>query len=205
MGGMSWQEPPLLQRYLLEEPATILITLILMGIILLQTAYQRRRRRPAVIGVVTLVIAMGLWTVSTMVVTQREKMVLRCRALVTAVMPQSPSQLGDLLAHDARLVGQSGYVRFQNGQVIESKFGTRLEQLRIQGHGIVDVIARMAPDGRKGQIILDLRTHLPANVYPKNPRTVWQLTWRLGDDGKWRIIEVKWLKFEGRNPPIGLR
>ena len=79
---MSFEDPPLFSKLLLEDVLATVFVLLVIGVGVLLTAHRRRQIKRAYYGG-GFVLAAGLvWLVATLVETSREQMMGRCRQMV---------------------------------------------------------------------------------------------------------------------------
>ena len=182
---------------LLEEPLPVLVALGLTGVILLIVARRRWQRRPAIAGAAVLGLALVVWGLSAVIETSRERVISRCKQLVAATAPLDMNLLKDLFEPQATLIGPEGGAWIINSKDLLAKLQSALRMYPVESQQIVDLVGQVT-DRDVAVTHLWLRTHMPTTGYPKPPRTTWKITWRLGSDGRWRIVTTQWLKFENR-------
>ncbi len=206
---MSFEDPPLFSKLLLEDVLATVFVLLIIGVGVLLTAHRRRQIKRAYYGG-GFVLAAGLvWLVATLVETSREQMMGRCRQMITATAPYDHNQLEELFDPDVTLHGPLGRQWKSSRFVLLRGLKLVVDRHKVEGSRIVTLTGKLAKpaDGGEfqyGQTFVHLRTELVASTYDRAPSSQWLFTWRKGKDTPWRIIEVQWLRVDGREPTQGL-
>jgi hypothetical protein len=192
---MPVEQAPFWQKLLLEQPLPLVVALGVGGLVILWAGFQRRQRRVMLTGAVAVGLAAGLWLVALVVATPREQVHERTRLLLERAAPTGEPAEVDIDA--LRQLFTSGAVllhptRGHGIPVTElldaaARFGTLS---RIDRHRLSAFSGGLRPDGQVSSVI-DV-TSFGGQVGVPRP-TRWRLTWRLGDDGAWRISRVEWL------------
>lgn len=200
---MQLSPPPLWQAWLFENPWPLVVALLAAAVVL--RVVSTRRETPwrgrlgwAALGAVLL--AGGVYLSTAIVETDRERLIDRTRQLVAATAPIDAGALDGLIARGAVVAGPDG-----SPWVVYDDIRDELEAA-VQRHGGFDHairgLAAEAVNKARGRSLLSLSTTTGDLGVPI--RTRWLITWRREGDGRWRVMEIRWLEFRGRPPTRGL-
>ncbi len=194
---MNLSPPPMWQSLLLEEPLPLVIALLAMAVVLRVMASRKRDGRLNYAALGALALAAGVFVLAHLVVTDREAIIARTEALVAATAPLDAATLGDVLARGAIVTGPHGQPFLDAGQ-INAELERTLQRFPIESHAVRGLAAQ-STSGTRGQSIVGLSTQARTD-YGLPVRTEWGLFWQKESDGAWRVIEIRWLAFQGREP-----
>lgn len=191
-----------IRHYTVENPVPVMVALVIAALILLAVAWQDRRRRPAIAAAVVLAVAAALWLVATVVETRRETLMRHTRYLLDATAPLDEDGLRRIFSPDTVVTGPDGKVWYSFDETLAELRGV-LSRFRIRGHR-VDQISATAEGADRGSSHVRISTRLDPEQYPTPIHTAWRLSWRRDPDVTWRLIEIRWLEFEGNEPMMGM-
>ncbi len=195
------QDPPTLAYLFLERPLSL--SLALLGVAVVLAILARRRNRPRLlIGAgAALILAAGVWALAAAVTTDRERVMQRTEALLQATAPLDTAALGDLLDPAATLRGPDGSVWLERESLLAA-LALSLERWQVETQDVRNLQAGVG-DRNDAASRVEARTSFrEGSGLPV--RTTWQLQWRRDADGRWRVIDVQWLEFQGRTPQEGM-
>jgi hypothetical protein len=192
--------PSPLVHYTLESPYLLAGVLVVASILVLLIANRSGKLRKALTPtLVLLVVAALVVGVARSVDTTREQVIARTGGLVDAVVALDYGAIEDVLATDVELRTKDGFARLKRGSIMDS---IRLIETMdgIASHRIRELDA----DGQGAEA----RSYLHIVVTPEQTGvptpTEWLITWGRGDDGVWRITEMLWLSYRGKEPGLGM-
>ena len=198
---MTFQEPPLLQQILLEEPWAAIGVLAILGLVLLILARHQQKRRRFWCGVAALALALCVWAVSEAVTTDRERLLRQTRLLLKATSPLDLLGVRSLLEPDAVLLGPDRTPWFDHDGLL-ARLDSAVRHYQVLEHVNVEIDARTHKHGL-GRTEVKLRTRIDS-PHMEVP-TRWTIRWRLRSDGRWRIMEMQfWEYMLGQKPTRGL-
>jgi len=194
--------PPAWEVWLFERPLLGGGLLVAAAVIALIVAGPRARVRTTLGVAGLLLVAAGCVAGAGLLVeTERETLQARSRTFVGAVAEAETQEAERLLADDVQ-------VRF--GGIVEPSFSRETilnlisafdGRLSLREWSVGESEAIVERDARA-------RTRVRVRVVPEQtafPTTsLWQLDWRRGPDGRWRISAVEALLFNGRRPGASL-
>lgn len=197
---MNLSPPPMWQSLLLESPLPLVIALVAVAVTLRVMARRGGRPGPrlnyAALG--ALILAMVVFAAAHLVVTGREALIARTEALAAATSPLDRNALGDLIANGAVVTGPQGQP-WLDYDSIRPELERTLERFPIEGHGVRGVAAETTK-GSRGRSVLDLSTQVRSEYFGGPVRSEWGLMWEKQSDGVWRVVEIRWLRFQGQDP-----
>lgn len=187
----------MLTRYLLEDPWPAVVVLGCVAFALLVTGMRRNRGAWHVAAGVAALAAGGVYVLAATVQTDRERVEQRTRELVAATAPLDAPTLRQLI-DDQATVTLPGGEPLRLAGVLSDELISAVDRFAVESQSIRGLHVE-APQPGAATARLDVRTVLGGDVhYPV--RTEWLITWRRGDDGRWRVAAVQWLEFQNRPP-----
>jgi len=195
---MQLDPPPLLPHLLLESPWALMVVFAVLGVILLTTAHRKRQKSLLIASIGCLGVAVGVYMLAQSVVTPREQLLKDTKSLVYATAPLDSAVLERMIAPSAVVTGPDGSVWVEAGQ-IRSRLEHVLKRVPIDQQQIRSLDAA-TQDEQWGYSTVTVRTHTGSN--PVN--TGWRLTWRHESDGRWRVVDIRWMRFNGMDTPQGI-
>ncbi|MFW5681819.1 MAG: hypothetical protein ACOC1G_02325 [Phycisphaeraceae bacterium] len=193
--AMDIPPPPVWQSLLLEQPWPLAILLLVIGVILRTIGRRTQRRGITRVALVAVVLAAGVVALAYFVETGREAVHQRMMALVKAVEPLDSTAMRDLLSQDVQVTGPRGRVIVESGEV-HRRLESSQQRYGVGSHRVRDL--DVWAHGGEGRAMLALYSEI--NNTPALTR--WGLWWEK-QDGVWRIVEIRWLSYQGREPPVG--
>src|SRR5262245_10472817 len=100
--------PPMFERFLFEEPAALIATCVLVGLVLLIHGNRRMNRRVLLAGAGSIALAGVFFLLATLVVTTREHLKARTREMIALTTPVDVPKLGEILGPRVTLTGPNG-------------------------------------------------------------------------------------------------
>lgn len=194
---MDVPPPSILQELFLEKPLPVVIALVAVAVVLRVMASRRRDARLNRVALGAVLLAAVAFLVADFVVTSREAILARSEALVHATAPRDTALLGDALAAGVMLTGPGGQPWLDESE-LRAQLDRTLERFPIEKHNIRTLAA--GARGDRGQSVLDLTTLVKTEFFAGPVRSRWGLSWRRDADGVWRVIEIRFLEFEEREP-----
>jgi hypothetical protein len=196
--SQSVSEPPLFEHLLLENPWPLVIVLICGAAVLRVIARRHEKRAFNLAALVTLLLAGGIIALAHLVHTPRERVTAATHELLDATADNDPATIERLLDPRIVLADEGGNVRISVGE-LRPRLDRALEKFPLASQRAKDLAVEVR--GKDvASAYLALRTGFTDNAYPP-AHTQWRLEWRCGDDGVWRLVEVRWLRWMGRTPP----
>lgn len=192
---MDIPAPPVWQSLLLEQPWPLAILLLVIGVILRTIGRRTQRRGFTRVALVAVLLAAGVVALAYFVETGREAVHRRMMALVEAVEPLDTAALGDLLSDRVRVTDPQGRVVVERGEV-RQRLESSQHRYDVGSHRVRDL--SVWAGGEEGRAMLALYS----NINSTPALTRWGLWWEK-QDGQWRITEIRWLSYQGREPPVG--
>lgn len=183
-------KPPALEAVVFESPLLAAVALVVVGIATVFTLRASGKDRiGVVIGGAMVVAAGALLVTAAMVETARERMSRRTRELVRATATVDVEALRELLAADARLVGDR--VPLVRGLDARSRDEIlSLVQTHIGGERVDDWAVLKMQAKRDGPNAG--RTQTQVRVDAGGPNfSWWRIDWRMDEDGEWRVIGIE--------------
>ncbi|MFP4223848.1 MAG: DUF4440 domain-containing protein [Phycisphaeraceae bacterium] len=148
-----------------------------------------------------LALAVGVWVLAWVVDTPREQVRESTRTLIQATAaPAEVEQFFALLAPDMTLRGPDGEVWY-DAQEVRDTLAPVLRRYEVDAQSIHGLQIEVQGEDA-ARALLQLRTEVDA--YGLSARTRWILTWRRGEDGAWRLVDMQWLRVQGRPPERGI-
>lgn len=186
---------PALEVALFESPLAVVFALVVLS--LAAFFVLRSRGGAAFVGAgVGLALAAGVFVVSVIVTTPRERMSSGTRELVRAAVEVDAGALRELLAPDARLV--SGKFRSVAGMdsVGREQIISGVEDVVGQRYGVEKWAVLKVQATRDGPNVG--RTQVQVRVEAGGMSfSWWKIDWRLEDDGVWRVVGIEPLFISG--------
>jgi hypothetical protein len=200
---MNFDSPPMFEHLFLESPWAVVAVCVIASIVLIAVGRQRRSKRLAGVSVATLALAVGIWALANAVTTDREQLIQDTQDLVAATGPLDGAALDRLIDPNVTVSGPDGTVWLGSGLVtprlhrVVSRFGVNGQRTRN--------VQAIAHDTGWGESTVTVRTDLSSTGgAPIN--TGWRLTWHRGPetDGGWRVVDIRWMRFQGREVQRGM-
>lgn len=193
--GMDIPAPPLWQNLLFEQPWPLAVLLLVVGVVLRTVGRRTGRRGLRRAALVSVLLAAGGVALAYFVETGREAVRRHTLGLVDAVEPLDADRVSALLADNVRVTGPRGRVMVESGEV-RRRLASANRRYSVASHRVraLDVWAA----GDEGRAMLALYSQI--NASPSLTR--WGLRWEK-QGGTWRITEIRWLSYQGREPPVG--
>lgn len=193
---MNLSPPPLWHEWLFENPWPPIIALITIAVVLRLISTRSRQPRLTYAAIGVLLLAVGLYLLAMFIVTDRERLMDRTEQLVAATAPLDSSAIDALIARGAIVTGPDGepWVEYD---AIQPELHRAVDRHGVAEHAIRGLTAEVTTKVR-GRTLLSLSTTTSDLGLPI--RTQWLITWRKEADNQWRVIELRWLEFQGRPP-----
>ncbi len=197
----SLTEPVGLSVWLLEQPLAASLAIALAGIVAATLLRRREQAKLAIpVGAALIVLAIGVYVLGTLIVTDREQIQSGSTAFVEAAVDGDLEALDELILEAAGLaasgstVDDKGRERIKNlsqvqaqAELIESWRVSRL-QATIDGANIGTTLFRVRATPRDGRLTISW----------------WRLNWRRDASGVWRIGTIDCLAINGHEAGPGL-
>ncbi len=198
---MTLESPPIYEVLLLESPWSVMVVCGVVAVMLF-SAGQRRQNKGLMIGASgALVLAAGVYLLATAVTTDREHLKQHTRDLVAATAPLNEAELDRLIDPTAVVTGPDGQVWVKAGDVLPRARSvlTRVSLLS-QDIRLLDAVGH---DNGWGESTVTIQTQASSG---NAVNTGWLLSWRKDDgaDGAWRVIDIRWMRFNGVKTPMGV-
>ena len=145
---------------------------------------------------VVLLLAAIVVTLAYTVETGREAVERRTLELVRTASPVDASALAGLLARDVVIAGPTGDVVIE-GEAVHEQIVTAHDRYGVADHRVRDLDAWAS--GQQGRVMLALYS----TVSSTPALTRWGLFWEKREGEPWRIVEVRWLSYQGQEPNMG--
>jgi len=194
--------PPLFERLLFEDPAALVATCILVGLVLLIHGNRRMNRRVMLGGVAAIALAGVFYALASLVVTTREHLKDRTREMIALTAPLDVPRFADILGPRVTLSGPGGDIWLHREQIVQ-QLEAAVKRYKVSDQSISDLTAETRGDSI-GLTELSLRTTLDSEMGAMPITTRWLFAWAKQPDGKWRVNDVKWLLFQGNPPSNGV-
>ena len=206
--------PQWVQTVVLEEPAPVLVGLVVLALKFFFSWHRRRSAKSAYVAIIMLFLVTTLWGTATTVVTQRERLTARCQALVAVAVAsqvERPVLLENMFVDDTVLRGPDGLEWMRGGPALLRRLDEAVRRFNVQQHKILSLNVQTLDESEvgstaagviEGRTVISVRTTVPAE-FSIPPRTKWDIHWRLGPDGQWRMIDIQWRTINGQRPAIG--
>ncbi len=190
MSIMTLNQPPLWEYLLLEEPFDLVLALGLPMVLILLLAIYWRRKNPALVAAAGLAVAMGVYLLAAVVVTDREQLLDQTKTLIAATKPLNWPVIDGMVSPQVIITKSDGQSWMSRQQMQVS-----LQNYDVVGHDIVAIDAGITESGT-GISMCELHSR-----FKIEPRAVcvssWQLTWRKLHDASWEVVEIQCLKVQG--------
>jgi hypothetical protein len=199
---MALPDPPILEHWLLEQPWPVAAALAGVGLVLLFHGWRRRRRGVMIVGGAALLLSAGVLILAAAVTTTRELLITRTQDLIAATTPLDVARLQTFFEPNATLAGPDGGTWLEFDALFE-ELRKATKRYAVQGQAIRELAAQEQGE-RLGQTELDLRTTLGGGFGDRPVATRWLFTWAQGPNGQWHVRQVRWLKLNAMDPPMGV-
>lgn len=199
------------EHLLLESPWAVMVVCVVAAAMLFSAGRRRKNKGVQAGGLAALVLAAGVYLLARGVTTAREQLIVNTGALVAATAPLDNAALDRLLDPSAVVSGPSGAV-WVNAVQLRPKLNQVAQRFDI-GDQQVRAVDAFARDDTWGESVVTVRTD-PGGAGAVN--TGWRLTWRrdpsTGDTsgvggvsgGGWRVVEIRWMRFNGLEVQQGM-
>lgn len=197
----------ILQGLFLESPGPLAIAMVLAAVVLAVSGVNRRHKGLLLASTLLVCGAVGLFVLSTLVVTQREEVSAATVQLLSATQhPVNMAGIRDKLAPDVRLVGPDGKVWIDVDSLLP-EMESALKRWPVQRHNVRESFTRIThPDGRtlaRTELQLSTRSTRTEKL-DIGQATRWVFRWERDSQGRWRVYEIQWLQWMGREPSKGM-
>ncbi len=195
---MQLDSPSLFDVLLFESPWAVMIVCLVAALILFMSGQRRQKTGLLIAGFVAVAIAGGVYLLSNLVTTDREQLMTNTRNLVQATAPLDSAVLNRLVDLNAVVTGPNGGVWVNAGDVLP-RLNSVANRRAIASQSIryLDAIAH---EGNWGESVVTV--HTEAGTGSGQVNTGWRLRWeRNGDDGAWRVVDIRWMRFNGVETP----
>jgi hypothetical protein len=213
---MNLDPPPILEHLFLESPWAVTGVLLAGALTVVLISRLRLNKIKGLCVLAMLGLAVGVFVLAKAVTTDRERLILNTRQLVSATGPLDPAELDRLIDPRATVSGSDGTVWLNYDQVrprlkrVVGKYGVRSQRVR--------EVQAIAHDGGWGESTVIVRTEASGSSgIPIN--TGWHLTWEKtqtpqessggksggeSGDGNWRVVDIRWMRFNGQEVTQGM-
>lgn len=181
-----------LSSMLFENPWPAVIALVGVSSVLRVIGKRQNQKRLVIASYAALALGLGVYATAALVNTDREQLIERTEALISATSPVDESALRDLFSGNAVLLKEDGglWRDLDAGLVAE-----RLRQANAQDHTLRAV---EAVSNRPGQGISTMDVSSRVGGVPN--RSTWEIVWLRDEDGRWRISSLRWLTLNRQSP-----
>lgn len=202
IGTMTPQDPPWLSHLFFEQPTPLIMALGLAGLILLWHGNRRLNRRVMAAGAGCFLLAGASWLLAWAVVTPREQVIENTRALVAHTAPLNLPAVRALFDPAATLTNAKGehWLRFEQ---IFARLEAVARTYALASNELAGVAAE-ATSSTRGLAEIEVRSTLGGEYGQLPVQTRWLLHWEKGVDGRWRVVEVQWLRIGNVEPSRGM-
>ena len=184
-------DPPLLIHWLFEQPADLWMLMGIVAVVCLILGYHWADGRFLIGAAAAVMVALVVYVLSWLVVTDREQLVARTQQVVAAAAPLDLDTMGRYFTEEAVLCGPNGQPWKHRRDLLS--LAERVDhKYTISTHTVRSVRAETT-GGRHGRTLLDLRTELASATYSVPYKTLWLMSWVRGEDGRWLVDKVQWL------------
>lgn len=194
--------PPLLERFLFEQPLLPIAVLALLAIIaVVAFAGRNQRRRGLLVAGVLVAVAGGVYLASVLVTTDRETLLGRTEVAIGATAQVEIDAMREILTEDAYLRTAGAIARVQPSvegrtEIIDLAARRLQSRYRVSQWEILDRQATI--DGPNlGRTLV--RVGVDVDGFSRTHYSWWRLHWERGPDGVWRCFELEplWIQFVG--------
>lgn len=181
----------------LEDPTPLLLGLVLITLVLWILAKRRGDRRLGRGAMVAAGIGILIFLLAWFVETTREHLMDRTRFAVQATAPLNMTAIRSVMSPQVELVGPSGATWISNGRLLDY-VETAVGRMPIEEH---DVLAINAREDAPGEATSGIKVRTRAAAFGGLPvQTHWEFRWEKDAAGRWRIVQVRFVEFQGRQP-----
>jgi hypothetical protein len=198
---MNLDPPPMLENLFLESPWAVMAVCLIAVVVLLIVWRQNQKKILALLALVPLVLAGGVWLLAGAVTTDREQLIQDTQDLVAATSPLDPAALDRLIDPTATVSGPDGSV-WLNANQLRPRLRSALSRVSLNDQRTRSIQA-IAHDTGWGESTVIVRSDFSGGA-PLN--TGWHLSWHRepGTNGAWRVVEIRWLRFQGQEVQRGM-
>lgn len=203
---MQIQSPPLFEYLFLESPWAVMAVCVVAAVFLF-TAGNRRHHKGLMAGSgIALVLTAGVYLLAWKVTTAHEQLIADTKALVAATAPLDQTTLDRLLDPNVVVTGPGGSVWVPAGQLMPH-LQLALTRYPVNSQRIRTIQAEVRDNGW-GMSAVIVHTEISGEGLG-SVNTEWVLFWRHEPDtttgpGRWRVVDIRWLKFNGVEVQQGL-
>jgi len=186
---------PMVERLLFEEPWAVMGLVVLVGLALVFGFYKQGRvRSAAVVGVVSVLVAGGVYGLSRAVTTEREALVRESVVLVRLVSEGDRDGVERMLHPDAVLVANMPAWSEMDRRAILARIhgvlrGMELRTAVLNGRATLD-----GPNVARSQVRVRVQDAHFADL------AWWGLDWRRDAGEGWRVVRIQRLAGVGDRP-----
>ena len=180
---MILNRPPLVVYLFLEEPLVLILTLSIPSVFVLIWSLRRGYRRPFALSMVGLVIALCIYVLSWMVVTDREQLLMQTTTLVQATMPLDMTRIDQMVSQDVE-------IGFGDGRQLMDRYQMQLilKNNQVSKHRVIAVDAEVV-DMVSGISAIELRTTFTRETGTM-VHSAWKLLWQRDSGGQWQVVQI---------------
>lgn len=197
----------ILQGIFLESPGPLAMAMILAAVVLAISGVNRRHKGLLMASGVLIILAVGSFVLSAMVVTQREEVSNATLQLLLATRnPMSIAGIRDKLAPDARLTGPRGEEWIEAGELAPA-IEKALTRWPVKRHIVRESHIRVTHADGKDLAIAEIQLSsraVDSDDLDIGTATRWLIHWQRDVNGRWRVHEIQWIQWMGREPSMGM-
>lgn len=217
MGALAPPGPaPFWRNWTLEEPGTLVFALAVVGLVLLLVARARGDRRYIAAACGAAALAVGVYGLSEMVTTDRERVIGWSRAFVAAASDRQTDAMQAMSDPELFLSAEDGGRRLDYAAVFD-RYRMLTDRYDIESHH-ARVLGAELVDEDEAVVHVQVTTLLgePA-MGRKSVTTSWLFVWRRGgradageeaarrdDDGVWRLTRLHWRAIADQRPTLDM-
>lgn len=197
----------ILQGLFLESPGPLAIAMVLAAVVLTVSGVNRRHKGLLLASALLISGAVGLFVLSTLVVTQREEVSAATRQLLSATQhPVNMAGIRDKLAPEVRVLGPDGDV-WLDVDKLYPEIESALTRWPVQRHTVRESFTRIthvdSRDLARTELQLSTRSTLTDKL-DMGQGTRWIFRWERNSQGRWKVYEIQWLQWMGHPPSKGM-
>ncbi len=194
----------MLDHLFLESPWAVMAVCLIVFVVLLLAWRRRRKNVLALLSLIPLALAVGVWALARAVITDREQLIQDTQDLVAATAPLDAAALDRLIDPLATVTGPDGSVWLAAGQ-LRPRLRSVLNRVSLNSQRTRSVQA-IAHDTGWGESTVTVRSDFSGGAPGAPFNTGWRLSWHRGPDthGTWRVVDIRWLRFQGLEVQRGM-
>lgn len=196
---MPIDDPPILEHFLLEQPWPMVGLLLIVAVAVVVINRASLTRKAILSAVACLLLAMIVYLVAKAVVTERESLINAAAELAQQVETGQADAIRKSLDEQAVITDPAGRVLVASNLIL-SIIEKKQAEYDFGSHTIADARAAINSVG-SGKTYLRVRSTMGQGG---TESTEWLIDWRRDKDGRWRVRELRWLKWRGLDPPVEL-